>query len=122
MESNDDRKFTVIEPVDDIKMTFEKKILKHFKLPNCNTCHSIQGLSINDKVTLFDCNTPDADRNFVWTAITRVRDLDNITYFEHSNDEVEALEESKLKQYLKLKIGGKIWMQNDLLTKRNILI
>ena len=99
-------------------MTFENKILKHFKLPSCLTCHSVQGLSIDDKVTLFDCNTPCVDRFSVWTAITRVRDLENITYFEHSNDEVEALEESKLKQYLKLKIDG--YKRQDMDAKRQI--
>ena len=39
----------------------------------------------------------------IWTAITRVRKLDNITYFEHPDHEVQRLCDSKLKQYLKLK-------------------
>ena len=59
----DSKKFTIIEPVDDIKMTLDIKLLSHFKLPCCLTCHSVQGLSIDDKVTLFDCNTPYVDRN-----------------------------------------------------------
>ena len=83
-------------------MILDIKLLSHFKLPCCLTCHSVQGLSIDDKVSLFDCNTPYVDRNYVWTAITRVRDLDNITYFEHSELEVRRLEDSKLIQYLKL--------------------
>jgi len=47
-------------------------------------------------VTIFDCNTPYVDRNFVWTAITRVRHLQNITYFEQSGVEIKRLEDSKL--------------------------
>ncbi len=99
-------------------MTFDIKLLNHFKLPNCLTAHSVQGLSIDDEVTLFDCNTPYVDRHFVWTAITRVRDLDKITYFEHSQDEVQSLEDSKLKQFLKLKIDG--YKRQDMDAKRTI--
>ena len=69
-------------------MTFDIGMLeKHFKLSYCVTVHSVQGLSLDSKVTLLDCNTPYVDRNFIWTAITRVRELDNITYFEHPEDE-----------------------------------
>ena len=70
-------------------MTLDIKILSHLKLPYCMTVHSIQGLSIDDKVTIFDCNTPYVDRNYIWTAITRVRDLNNIRYFEHPDHEVQ---------------------------------
>ena len=73
--------FTIIEPVENIKMTFELKILKHFKLPYCNTVHSVQGLSIDEKITVFDCNTPYTKHNFVWIAITRVRYLNNVIFF-----------------------------------------
>ena len=99
-------------------MTLDIKLLSHFKLPYCLTCHSVQGLSMDDEVTIFDCNTPYVDRNFVWTAITRVRDLKNVTYFEHSNDEVQALEDSRLKQYFNLKING--YKKQDIKTKREI--
>ena len=92
--------------MDGIKITLDIKLLRHFKLPHCLTCHSVQGLSIDDKVTIFDCNTPYVDRNFVWTAITRVRDLNNVTYFEHPDNEVKSLEDSRLKQYFNLKING----------------
>ena len=118
LQSIDEKKFTILEPVDNVKMTLNSKLLSHFKLPHCLTCHSVQGLSIDDKVTLFDCNTPYVDRHFVWTAITRVRDLNNITYFEHSDNEVQALEDSRLKQYLKLKIDG--YKKQDIEAKRCI--
>ena len=78
-------------------MTFDIKYLSYFKLPYCMTVHSVQGLSIDDAITIFDCNTPYVDREFVWTAITRARELKNITFFEHSANEIKRLEESKLK-------------------------
>jgi hypothetical protein len=118
IEKIDDKRFTIVEPVDKIKMTFEINILSHFKLPWCITVHSVQGLSIDDEVSLFDCNTPYGDRNFVWTSITRVRDLKNITFFEHSDDEVHRLEDAKLKQFLKLKIDG--YKRQDIEAKRKI--
>ena len=114
----DNKTFTINEPVDNIKMTFELKFLSYFKLPYCLTVHSVQGLSIDDEVTLLDCNTPYVDRNFVWTAITRVRELDNITYYEHSPDEIQRLQESQIMQYLKLKIEN--YKKQDIDAKRNI--
>ena len=118
LEDINKKTFTVIEPVDNIEITLEIKLLNHFKLPYCLTCHSVQGLSIDDIVTLFDCNTAYVDRNFVWTSITRVRDLDNITYFEHSHEEVQRLSDAKLMQYLKLKIEG--YKKQDIEAKRTI--
>ena len=119
IESIDKKEFTISEPVDEVKMTFDIGMLeKHFKLPYCVAVHSVQGLSLDGKVTLFDCNTPYVDRNFVWTAITRVRELDNITYFEHPDDEIQRLENSRLLQYLKLKID--FYKKQDIDAKRSI--
>ena len=93
IKSINEKEFTVIEPVENIQMTFDIKVLtKHFKLPYCMTVHSVQGLSLDCEVTLFDCNTPYVDRNFIWTAITRVRELNNIVYFEHASDQIKRLE------------------------------
>ena len=52
-------------------------ILKdHFDHSYCKTCHSAQGLSINIDITIFGCNiNPYVDKNFIYTAITRVWDL-----------------------------------------------
>ena len=87
-------------------MTFDFSILRHFQLPYCNTCYSMQSATITEKYTVFDCNTPYVDRNFIWTALTRATDLKNITIFEHSIEECQVLEESKKKQKLTLKIEG----------------
>ena len=66
----------------------------------------MQSATITEKYTVFDCNTPYVDRNFIWTALTRATDLKNITIFEHSIEECQFLEESKKKQKLTLKIEG----------------
>ena len=114
------KKFTVVEPVENVKMTMDIDLLKkHFKPPYCNTVHSVQGLSIDDDITVFDCNTPYTDRHFVWTAITRARSLDKIIYFHHSENEVKRLEESRKNQFLKLKID--FYKRQDMDAKRDIL-
>ena len=99
-------------------MTFDIQFLTYFKLPWCLTAHGVQGLSIEGSVTLFDCNCAYVDCHFVWTSITRVRDLKIITLFEHSDEEVQRLEDAKLKQFLKLKIDG--YKRQDIDAKRKI--
>ena len=65
-----------------------------------------------------DCNTPYVDRNFIFTAVTRARDLKNVIYFHHSDDEVKRLEEARKIQYLKMKIN--YYKVQDLDAKRDI--
>ena len=90
------RKFTVVEPVDEVEIKLDLNLLKkHFKLPYCSTVHSVQGLSIDEEICIFDCNTPYVDRNFIYTAVTRARELKNVTYFHHSDNEIKRLEESR---------------------------
>ena len=50
----DKKSFTIVEPVDKLTMTFDISFLSYFKLPHCMTYHSVQGLSIDDEVTIFD--------------------------------------------------------------------
>lgn len=99
----------IIDEVDEIEYTILPSLLtKHFKLPHCSTCDSIQGLSFgeDEKVTIFDSNLPYTDKKFLWTAITRARKLDNITIYIHPQSEVERYTESKLKQYFKFKVDS----------------
>lgn len=79
-------------------------LLKHFKLPYAVTCDSVQGITKDEKMTIFDSNTPYVDRKFLWTAMTRVKRLEDITIFIHSKEEVERLTESRLSLYFKQKV------------------
>ncbi len=78
--------------------------LDDFSLPYANTCHSVQGLSIDKPMTIFDVNTPYVDRFFVWTALTRATDFNNVTIFEHPKTEISSLYKSKVKQYFDQKV------------------
>jgi len=63
------------DEVEDERITLNIKMLDYFKLPYAGTCHSVQGLSIKDEMTLFDVNTPYVDKYFIWTALTRATDF-----------------------------------------------
>ena len=89
----------------DISLTY-KVFNKHFKMPYANTCDSVQGLSIDNKITIFDCNTPYVDRYFIWTALTRSTDLNNVQIYEHSKEEVMSLKRSWVRLYFNQKIQG----------------
>ncbi|HRP36789.1 MAG TPA: hypothetical protein PLS50_03190, partial [Candidatus Dojkabacteria bacterium] len=57
-------KFTVQDIVENTTLTFPIEMLDHFSLSYSNTCHSVQGLSIKEPMTIFDINTPYVDRYF----------------------------------------------------------
>ena len=46
---------------------------KIFRLAYCNTCHSEQGCSIDEDITIFDSNTPYVNKYWIYTALTRAR-------------------------------------------------
>ena len=77
---------------------------KIFRLSYCNTCHSEQGCSIDEDITIFDSNTPYVNKYWIYAAITRARSLDKVTIFIHSGKEIQKLEHCKLKQYINMKI------------------
>ena len=77
---------------------------KIFRLAYCNTCHSEQGCSIDEDITIFDSNTPYVNRYWLYTSITRARELDKVSIFIHSGREVSKLEDSKKKQYINMKV------------------
>jgi hypothetical protein len=78
----------------------------HFKLPYCNTLHSLQGATIKEPITIFDCNTAYIDKRFLWTAITRCQRLDDVQFFIHNDNEVKSLQASRINLYINNKIDG----------------
>ena len=64
------------------------KVRKHFIFAHCATCRSAQGSSVDDEKTYFDCNHFFV-RNYkewLWTAITRCRDLNKVKVFKYNKD------------------------------------
>ena len=53
---------------------------KHFIFNYWFTCHSVQGSSIEGGITIFDYNHCLVNKNWIWTAITRATDLNNVSF------------------------------------------
>ena len=108
--------FTVIEPVDNevIAHSFKiSEIAKYFRLPYADTCHSIQGCTITEPMTIFNANIDShVDRDFFWTALTRATDFNNVSVYIHGDAEKERLSVSRLKRYFNDKVKGYI-IQDD---------
>jgi len=112
-----DTHFVVRDITDNHTFKLENKLMSFFRLPYVRTTHSVQGLSIKNKITIFDCNTPHVSRNWIWTAITRATDLNNVQIYVHKEEEVSRLTESKKNLYFSMKIEG--YKGQDKLARRS---
>jgi len=97
----------------------DKIIMTHFSPPHAHTCHSFQGLTTSEKVTLFDFDSRWASSNWVWTAITRADNLDNIQLFdgimrEPSTPEILEYFEDKVEGYMRQdNAKNRTWTEKD---------
>ena len=76
-------------------------VRQNFIYNNCQTCHSLQGSSINEKITIFDWNfEPCVTRKWLWVAITRATYLDNVAFYEYTE---KPEEKAILDDYIEMK-------------------
>ncbi len=73
-----------------------------------HTCHSLQGMSVSDGITMFDLTFGYVTRELFYTALTRATSLDRIFFWEpevklHS---LPAVQESEVRVLLEKKIAG----------------
>jgi len=85
------KQFSIKDIVEETTFTFDISMLAHFQLPYAYTCHSVQGLSLSGPITIFDGNTPHVYKYYVWRAITRATDFNQITIYQHSQSEIDSL-------------------------------
>ena len=98
----------VIENIKDKKKyTLTEELLnKHFRYGYCATCHSCQGASINNNITIHEWDRSYlVSREWVWTSLTRARDFNKVAFFKNEKAE-EKMEQQLLINYLKNKIDG----------------
>ena len=69
----------------------------------CCTCHNYQGSSIDGKVTIFDYKHYFMSRKWIWTSVTRATNLDDVYFFDYTNDPLHA---RTIKDYFKKKCDG----------------
>ena len=71
---------------------------KHFRYNYCITCHSAQGATIKDTITIHEWQSPLVNREWLWCSITRCDDFNKVLFFESSAFEKEmwAVESSRV--------------------------
>ena len=75
----------IIENIKDKKKyTLTEELLnKHFRYGYCATCHSCQGASINNNITIHEWDRSYlVSREWVWTSLTRARDFNKVAFFK----------------------------------------
>ena len=76
-------------------------VQKNFVYSYCRTCHSFQGSSIDDKITIFDWRFKFVNRKWLYTAVTRATELKNV--FFHSG-KGQDYDDKVLNKYLDFKV------------------
>ena len=110
----------VIENIKDKKQhTLTEELLnKHFRYGYCATCHSCQGASINNNITIHEWNKSYlVSREWIWTAYTRARDFNKVAFLKNEKAD-EKMEKELLINYLKNKIDG--YKKQDLKAGREL--
>ena len=80
-------------------MTVIATLDKHFRYDYCTTCHSAQGASIDGKIVIHEWEKSHlVTREWLWCALTRSTDFNNVLFYESAEAENE-LNETTLHKY-----------------------
>ena len=79
-------------------MTLPISLIKNNFVHNyCRTCHSFQGSTIEEAITIFDHKFAYAAQKRLYTAVTRATDLNNVFFYDY--DESAEKEKDMLKYF-----------------------
>ena len=97
-----------------------EKIRNNFLFAYCSTCHSAQGSSIDGDITIFDWNhfLVRDYKEWIWTAISRARDLNKVKFFKYSDNINDEFNEKCIMSYFERKISN--YKEQDRKAKRTI--
>ena len=91
---------------------------KHFIFAYCYTAHSVQGSSIDGSITIFDYKHWLVDREWLWTCLTRSRDLNKVKFFRYNDDKDDEFNKQNIESYFERKCEA--YKVQDRLAKRPI--
>ena len=101
-----------------IFMTNTTTLDKHFIHAYCATCHSSQGASLDKSITIHEWDKSHlVSREWIWTALTRCRDINKVKFFKADVDDTD-LNEAQVTRYLEHKI--KQYKLQDMKAEREI--
>ena len=83
-----------------------EKVRKSCIFAFCATCHSAQGCSVDDDITIFDYNHFLVKNypEWIFTALTRCRDLNRVKFFKYSQDKDDELNKKLIMSYFERKV------------------
>jgi hypothetical protein len=98
--------FTLTDESTSETFTLPKDLIrKHFTHSYCRTCHSFQGSSIDEKISIFDSTFHFVSRKWVYTAVTRATELKNVCFFQTVLlDSEEPWDQEAFDRYLNQKV------------------
>ena len=67
-------------------------IKKNFVHNYCRTCHSFQGNTIEESITIFDHKFAYATRKWLYTAVTRATDLKKVFFYDYEESKEKEAE------------------------------
>jgi hypothetical protein len=91
-------------------------IRSHFIFSYCGTAHSQQGASIDSTITIFDYKHFSITAEWLWVAITRATELDNVYFYDYTFD--EEFNRNLIQSYFARKVKG--YASQDREAKREI--
>ena len=95
-----------IKDKENVRTVSESIIDNHFRYAYCSTCHSRQGTSISGNITIHEWQKSYlVSREWLWCAITRARDFNNVYFFKNENAD-EEMRKNLIIGYFKNKIEG----------------
>ena len=98
--------FTLIDESTDQAFILTKDLVQtNFIHSYCRTCHSFQGSSVDEAITIFDTDFYFVTRKWVYTALTRATDLSKVFFYVGPSLVTKEInEDDVLERYLELKV------------------
>ena len=69
---------TLLVPIDTVR--------KNFIHAYCRTCHSFQGTSLDERLTIFDWKFSQVNRKRLYRAVTRAIELKNVVFYDYDEN------------------------------------